>query len=316
MLMLSHLFSKLLQTRRRSLFKQKAFGPPAMVRQQKKMKSNFVSCIIGALSVATIILFTAPTMVLSVDPITAVKTVMSVLGPMASSYIANLRAKREAEKVDVRVWMHNGDTQLNGCGFYFQANGYSGGFGFEYFPKHTIHRCGDDKYRMRMTSQSANYGKKIRLGNEQVKAVELHVDGYHNTYINFMCFGFNEGTIAGGPQAICINNDVLQACKSLQNKWNDINIEWNDMMFTRTKRGAHKIILNNIEELVNAFETLKRNDNDLEALKKVCNNIDLVRGTHEDESWHCPSQRVWTSHEENEDKNPYGCQRYTYLIFF
>jgi len=48
--------------------------------------------------------------------------------------------------------MYNGDTQLNGCEFYF----------------------GNDKYCMRISSQSVMYDETVHLGNQQAKDVELH----------------------------------------------------------------------------------------------------------------------------------------------
>lgn len=286
------------------------------------MKSNSVFSVIGAFAVVWLILITAPTMTLCLDPMNTTKSAMSVLGPMAESYVSNLQAKGEQEKIEVRLWMHDGDPKLNGCGFYFQVRGYAGGVGYNYFPKLVQHKCGNDKYRMRMSSQSVMYDKTVHLGNEQVKEVQLHADGYHNTYVNRMCFGFNERTIAGGPQAFCVNNELLQACKSLGKRWEHINIEWNDMMFTRTSRGAQKIIFSNIENLIRGFEKLRKDDNDKEALDDVCSNIELVRGTFKQEYWDCPAEKRWTTthvglifvvqeHKKKEDKNPYGCERFT-----
>jgi len=271
----------------------------------------------------TVFLVSNPQVTTAVDPMTIAKSAMSVLGPIVNGYISHLRAKKEAESVKIRVWMHNGDAQLNGCGFYFRVDGYSGGSGEDYFPNYVEHKCGNDKYKLRMTSQSAMYDKKVHLGNEQAKKVEVHADGYHNTFINVICIGFNERTIAGGPRAFCINNDILKSCKSLKNQWNDINIEWNDIMLTRTNRGAHKIIFHEIEKLINGFEKFDRESNDVEALWTICNRIDLVKGDFKDEYWDCPAEKTWTvatgagnfyswrTENKKEDKNPYGCNRYT-----
>lgn len=274
-------------------------------------------------SLGTIILIAAPQKSECLDPMTAFKGAMSVLGPFVDSYLADLRAKREAEKIKIRMWMHNGDTKLNGCGFYFRATGYAGGVAEDWLPRNTEHKCGNDKYEMRMTSQSAMYDKTIHLGNEQVKDIELHADGYHNTFVNVVCIGLNERTIAGGPRAFCLNNDLLKACKDLYNKWDNINIDFNDILLTRTSRGAHKIIFTDVTELINAFEKLARNRDDNNAVQAACDRINLVRGTLKDEYWDCPAKKVWTTahgagnfyswekHSKAEDKNPYGCDRFT-----
>lgn len=96
------------------------------------------------------------------------------------------------------------------------------------------------------------------------------------------------------------------------------------MMFTRTNRGAHKIIFSNIEKLIEGFTKVEKDDTDKEALDEVCSNIELVGGTFNDELWDCPAQKLWTTtsgmgnfyswreNSKDEDKNPYGCERYTH----
>lgn len=245
---------------------------------------------------------------------------MTVLGPIVNSFINDLKVKKEAESIKIRVWMHNGDDKLNGCGFYFRVDGYSGGSGEGWFPEYREHVCGESTYQFRMTAQSAMYDKKIRLGNEQAKKIELHADGYHNTFVNVFCIGLNERTIVGGPRAFCINNDILNSCKVLKNQWDDINLNWDDMMFTRTIRGAHKIIFTEIDQLITALDKFNSEPN-IEVLHAICNKINLIRGEYLDEYWTCPADKTWTtssgmgnfyswkSHKRNENKNPYGCKR-------
>lgn len=284
-----------------------------------------ISVIYALWSVGTVILVLSPQKSECVDPITAFKTAASALGPFISNYMADLRAKREAEKIKIRIWMHNGNSKMNGCGFYFRASGYAGSSAEAWFPKNAEHRCGNDKYRMRMTSQSVMYDKTLHLGNEQVENIEVHADGFTNTYVNVMCIGMNERTIAGGPRAFCLNNDILLSCNQLYNKWNDVDIFWgHTLTFTRTKRAIHKIIFYDVAKLVDGFEELERNRNSTDAMKQICDHIHLVKGTHDFEEDECPAEKVWMTssgmgafyhwetHSKYELKNPHGCERYTH----
>jgi hypothetical protein len=271
-----------------------------------------------------VILAAVPEPTASQDAIAIAKAAMVLLRPVVDSYLADLRRKRESDKIKIRMWMHNGDVKLNGCGFYFRADGYSGGSGSGFFPAEVDHRCADDEtFNMRMTSQSAMYSGEVHLGNEQTRQVELHADGWHNTFVNVLCIGFDERTIAGGPRAFCVNNNILKACKKLMNKWSDVNTDFNDMMFTRTSRGTHKLVFRDIENLVNGFERLSRNNDDADAVWAVCDRMDLVKGDTSDDHWHCAARKRYTHNHlvlflysitneyKAQDKNPYGCNRYT-----
>ncbi|KAL4112869.1 hypothetical protein QTP88_016589 [Uroleucon formosanum] len=238
--------------------------------------------------------------VTTANPLAIAKGAMSILAPIMNSYLAHLREVKEAESIRLRVWMHNGDPKLHGCGFYARVDGFSGGSGEGWFP---------------------DIGEYVRLGNEQAKKIELHADGWHNTHINVLCIGLNERTIAGGPRAFCINNDILKSCKSLQNKWDHINIDFNDMMFTRTTRGAHKIIFYEIPELINAFDKFN-SEPDNKVLQTICDKIDLVKGTYKDDQWDCSARKVGMFLMKNDiersfdNKNPYGCWRTPLPGFF
>jgi len=254
--------------------------------------------------------------VTTASPLAIAKGAMTILGPIMNSYLSHLREIKEAESIKIRVWMHNGDPKLHGCGFYARVDGFSGGSEEGWFPDKREYICGNggDSYEMRMTAQSAMYDKKLRLGNEQAKKIELHADGWTNTHVNVLCIGLNERTIAGGPRAFCINNDILKSCKNLQNKWDRINIDFNDMLFTRTNRGPHKIIFYEIPELINAFDKFNSEPNNI-MLQTVCDKIDLVRGTYKDEYWDCPAKKcgIYLMSDDLKrsfaDKNPYGCWR-------
>lgn len=281
--------------------------------------SRSLFSITKVLFLITIIFKTTPdATAASVNPITVMKTAMSVLGPITKSYVNNLRETRETDSINARVWMHYGDKKLNGCGFFFNASGHAGSTAHGYFPDYVEHKCGAKTYQMRMTCQSAMYDKSIHLGNEEVKEIEIHADGYRNTYVDTLCIGLNERTIADGPRAICINNDLLKACDA-ENRWGDIDIHWNYIMLTKTSRGASKIAFSNVSDLIDSYEKLMRNSEDADSRRIVCENISLAKGTFKQEFWECPATKIWKADGTNlqssyyatreEDKNPYGCDR-------
>lgn len=88
-------------------------------------------------------------------------------------------------------------------------------------------------------------------------------------------------------------------------------------------RGTHKIIFTDVAELINGFENIERDRDDRNAVKTVCDRINLVKGTVIVDRWDCPAAKQWTTssgmgnfyswqyHSKPEDKNPYGCDRFT-----
>lgn len=279
------------------------------------MRNIFMPYITTILLVSLVILIAAPQTTLC----SPTKTPLSELSLTAKKYVTGLRGRNENDDIRITLWMHEGDSKMNGCGFYFKVIGVSGKTSSAHFPNYTKHVCGNETYEMRMSSPTAMYDIPISFINDQISEIEVHADGYQDTIVDVVCIGLKTQIITGrgygGPSGFCVNNDLLKSCKNLRKTWDKIDIDHHDITLTRTNRGTHKIVFREIENLMSGFDSIYRDNKSKDALQKVCERIELVRGTFNHEHVDCPAERTWTTpygsgvtyHSENKDTNPYGC---------
>lgn len=289
------------------------------------------SCSYATAVVLTLFLQVPRTSVYGKSPLDAAKDAIAALGPVADGYLADLRQANEKDRITVRVRMHNGDPLLNGCGFYFRADGEAGSTDREFFPRYQRRDCGGDAYRMRMTVPGETYDARLRLGaGDRPKRVELHADGWHDTFVKVLCVGFGGGGGGGGARAICVNSGLLSACERLRagerrnDSADDTGAGSDDIVMTRTTRGAHRIVFSDIGTLTGEFGRIDRRDRgDDTAVHSICDRIGLVDGDYnavrgrEQYSNTCPAEKRTASVTRSssrgnfeykyEEKNPYGC---------
>lgn len=158
---------------------------------------------------------------------------------------------------------------------------------------------------MRLTRPSAVHETSVRLGNEEAESVEIHVDGTQNTGVKVACFGFNERTILGGPRAFCVNGDLLKSCKALTGKWDAVDVGPDDLTFTQTTRGVHKIVIRDVWGVIKGFRVYEQDFDDNSALRSICDRIDLVQGRADASEIYCPATSDRNSRVYR--KNPYDC---------
>lgn len=189
----------------------------------------------------------------------------------------------------------------------FQVNDVSGGRVGGHFPEVRKYICDFRRYSMRLTAPGASYGTALRMDDELavVYGVEVHAGGRQNTFVEAACFGFDGRTAtSGGARGLCINNDLLRACKRLYGAWNDVDLEWKGIPFGRSAGAVQQAVVFDVENLLGFARDYGRNPDDVSALQSVCDRIDLTGG-YEHNANTCPAI---DSNNETADGNPYGCK--------
>lgn len=220
---------------------------------------------------------------------------------------ANFEPKEnnDYESVFVKVHMYgNEEPRSNGCGFHVnikaknrEGNGhlpsmkpvFCGGLKTEEKIKGipSIKAGGKFKryvHKMRITSPSATYSTKIHLGNDKATSIEIHSDGWHDTQVEDICFGFGERT-AVSTTPFCINQDLLKSC--------NLNISDSDfILFTKTTKGIQKIGLNNIRRIQDFYKKDKKQID----FSELCDYITIAKGYDNSSKNTCPADEIVKQH--------------------